>query len=181
MGKSDRTEGRKAIRTAEKGKHTGKITPLSAGKQATAKTNYKEKIYGQRTMRKVEKKMKKTIFEELGGTYVRCGDYLIPNLTLPEEEKPRFVGVWGQRHLQYLKEYRKTVYLDLMMSGRLNSYLADIEEQAQERFEGIVEQMKQVQGITKQLKAENALEWVGRMSNIQACARENVDKEMIYQ
>ena len=109
MGKSDRTEGRKAIRTAEKGKHTGKITPLSAGKQATAKTNYKEKIYGQRTMRKVEKKMKKTIFEELGGTYVRCGDYLIPNLTLPEEEKPRFVGVWGQRHLQYLKEYRKTV------------------------------------------------------------------------
>ena len=132
MGKSDRTEGRKAIRTAEKGKHTGKITPLSAGKQATAKTNDKEKIYGQRTMRKVEKKMKKTIFEELGGTYVRCGDYLIPNLTLPEEEEPRFVGVWGQRHLQYLKEYRKTVYLDLMMSGRLNSYLADIEEQAQE-------------------------------------------------
>ena len=181
MGKSDRTEGRKAIRTAEKGKHTGKITPLSAGKQATAKTNYKEKIYGQRTMRKVEKKMKKTIFEELGGTYVRCGDYLIPNLTLPEEEKPRFVGVWGQRHLQYLKEYRKTVYLDLMMSGRLNSYLADIEEQAQERFEGIVEQMKQVQGITEQMKAENAWEWVGRMNNIQACAREMVDREIIYQ
>ena len=147
MGKSDRTEGRKAIRTAEKGKHTGKITPLSAGKQATAKTNYKEKIYGQRTMRKVEKKMKKTIFEELGGTYVRCGDYLIPNLTLPEEEKPRFVGVWGQRHLQYLKEYRKTVYLDLMMSGRLNSYLADIEEQAQERFERIVEQMNFMEAI----------------------------------
>ena len=75
--------------------------------------------------------MKKTIFEEMGGTYVRCGDYFIPNLTLPEEEEMRFVGVWGQRHLQYLKEYRKTVYLDLMMSGRLNSYLADIEEQAQ--------------------------------------------------
>ena len=181
MGKSDGTEGRKAIRTAEKGKHTGKITPLSAGKQATAKTNYKEKIYGQRTVRKVEKKMKKTIFEELGGTYVRCGDYLIPNLTLPEEEEPRFVGVWGQRHLQYLKEYRKTVYLDLMMSGRLNSYLADIEEQTQERFGKIVEQMKQAQGITEQLKADNALEWVGRMNNIQACAREIVDKEIIYQ
>ena len=181
MGKSDRTEGRKAIRTAEKSKHTGKITPLSAGKQATAKTNYKEKIYGQRTMRKVEKKMKKTIFEELGGTYVRCGDYLIPNLTLPEQEEPRFVGVWGQRHLQYLKEYRKTVYLDLMMSGRLNSYLADIEEQAQERFGRIVEQMEQAQGITEQLKADNALEWVGRMNNIQACAREIVDKEIIYQ
>ena len=180
MGKSDRTEGRKAIRIAEKGKHTGKITPLSAGKQATAKTNYKEKIYGQRTMRKVEKKMKKTIFEELGGTYVRCGDYLIPNLTLPEEEQ-RFIGVWGQRHLRYLKEYRRLLYLNMLTSGRLNGYLADIEEQAQERFERIVEQMKQVQGITKQLKAENALEWVGRMNNIQACARENVDKEMIYQ
>ena len=89
--------------------------------------------------------MKKTIFEEMGGTYVRCGDYFIPNLTLPEEEEPRFVGVWGQRHLQYLKEYRRNVYLDLMMSGRLNSYLVDIEEQAQERFERIVEQMKQAQ------------------------------------
>ena len=96
--------------------------------------------------------MKKTIFEEMGGTYVRCGDYFIPNLTLPEEEESRFVGAWGQRHLQYLKEYRRTLYLDLMMSGRLNSYLAD-----------------------------NALEWVGRMNNIQACAREIVDKEMIYQ
>ena len=85
-------------------------------------------------MRKVEQKMKKTIFEEMGGTYVRCGDYFIPNLTLPEEEEPRFVGVWGQRHLQYLKEYRRNVYLDLMMSGRLNSYLVDIEEQAQERL-----------------------------------------------
>lgn len=96
--------------------------------------------------------MKKTIFEELGGTYVRCGNYLIPNLTLPEKEEMRFVGVWGQRHLQYLKEYRRNVYLDLMMSGRLNSYLAD-----------------------------NALEWVGRVNNIQACAREIVDKEIIYQ
>ena len=111
--------------------------------------------------------MKKTIFEEMGGTYVRCGDYFIPNLTLPEEEEPGFVGVWGQRHLQYLKEYRRTVYLDLLVSGRLKSYLADTEEQAQ--------------GITEQLKADNALEWVGRMNNIQACAREIVDKEMIYQ
>ena len=180
MGKSDRTGKREAIRTAEKGKHTGKITPLSAGKQATAKTYGKEEINGQRTMRKVEQNMKKTIFEEMGGTYVRCGDYFIPNLTLPEEE-PRFVGVWGQRHLQYLKEYRRNVYLNLMMSGRLNSYLADIEEQAQERFERILEQMKQAHGITERLKADNALEWIGRMNNIQACAREIVDKEMIYQ
>ena len=157
MGKSDRTGKREAIRTAEKGKHTGKITPLSAGKQATAKTDNKEEINGQRTMRKVEQKMKKTIFEELGGTYVRCGDYLIPNLTLPEEEEMRFVGVWGQRHLQYLKEYRRSAYLDLLMSGRLNSYLADVEEQAQERFEGIVEQMKQAQGNYRAVKGRERI------------------------
>lgn len=181
MGKSDRTEERASIRTAEKGKHTGKIASLSAGKQTATETVNKEEIYGQRTMRKVEQKMKKTIFEEMGGTYVRCGDYFIPNLTLPEEEEPRFVGVWGQRHLQYVKEYRRTVYLNLVMSGRLNSYLADIEEQAQDRFERIIEQMKQTQGITEQLKADNQMEWVGRMNNVQACAREIVDKEMIYQ
>ena len=81
---------------------------------------------------------------------------------------------------RHLKEYRRTVYLNLLMSGRLNSYLADIEEQAQERFERIVEQMKQAQGITEQLKADNAWEWVGRMNNIQACAREIADKEIIY-
>ena len=73
-----------------------------------------------------------------------------------------------------------TFTLNLLMSGRLNSYLADIEEQAQERFERIVEQMKQAQGITEQLKADNAWEWVGRMNNIQACAREIADKEIIY-
>lgn len=125
--------------------------------------------------------MKKTIFEEMGGTYIRHGDYLIPCLTLPEEEEQRFIGVWGQRHLHYLKEYHKGVYLNLLTSGRLNDYLADIEEQAQERFERIVEQMKQAQGITEQLKVDDTLEWIGRMNNIQACAREIVDKEMIYQ
>ena len=123
--------------------------------------------------------MKKTIFEEMGGTYIRQGDYLIPCLTLPEEEQ-RFIGVWGQRHLRYLKEYKRTVYITLLTSGRLNSYLADIEEQAQERFERIIEQMKQEQGITEQLKAENQMEWVSRMNNIQACAREVVNAELIY-
>ena len=124
--------------------------------------------------------MKKTIFEEMGGTYIRHGDYLIPCLTLPEEEQ-RFIGVWGQRYLRYLKEYSRSVYLNLLTSGRLNDYLADIKEQAQERFERIVEQMKQAQGITEQLKVDDTLEWIGRMNNIQACAREIVDKEMIYQ
>ena len=110
--------------------------------------------------------MKKTIFEEMGGIYIRHGDYLIPCLTLPEEEQ-RFIGVWGQRHKRYLKEHRRAVYITLLTSGRLNSYLGDIEEQAQ--------------GITEQLKAENQMEWVARMNNIQACAREIVDKGMIYQ
>ena len=125
--------------------------------------------------------MKKTIFEEMGGIYIRHGDYLIPCLTLPEEEEQRFIGVWGQRHKRYLKEHKRAAYITLLTSGRLNSYLADIEEQAQERFERIIEQMKQAQGITEQLKAENAWEWVGRMNNIQACAREMVDREIIYQ
>ena len=125
--------------------------------------------------------MKKTIFEEMGGTYIRHGDYLIPCLTLPEEEEQRFIGVWGQRHLRYLKEHRRRVYLNLLTSGRLNDYLADIEEQAQAHFERVVEQMKQAQGITEQLKAENQMEWVARMNNIQSCAREIVDTEMVYQ
>ena len=123
--------------------------------------------------------MKKTIFEEMGGTYIRRGDYLIPCLTVPEEEQ-RFIGVWGQRHLRYLKEYRRGVYLNLLTSGRLNDYLADIEEQAQKRFERVVEQMKQAQGITEQLKAENQMEWVAKMNNIQSCAREIVEMKMLY-
>ena len=123
--------------------------------------------------------MKKIIFEETGGTYIRHGDYLIPCLTLPEEDQ-RFIGVWGQRHKRYLKEHKRAVYITLLTSGRLNNYLADIEEQAQERFERIVEQMKKAQRITEQLKAENQMEWVGRMNNVQACARESVEKEIIY-
>ena len=122
--------------------------------------------------------MKKTIFEEMGGTYIRHGDYLIPCLVLPEEEQ-RIIGVWGQRHLRYLKEYRRSVYANLLTSGRLNSYLVDIDWQAQERFDRIVEQMKQAQGVTEQLKAENQVEWVGRMNNIQVCARECVENEII--
>ena len=124
--------------------------------------------------------MEKTIFEEMGGTYVRQGDYFIPCLTLPAE-KETVIGVWGQRHLRYLKEYRRVTYTNLLTSGRLNAYLADTDRQAQERFETLTEQMKQAQGITEQLKAENALEWVQRMNNVKACAREIVDTEMVYQ
>ena len=180
MEESDSTEEGTDIRGTDKGKCAEKTAQLSAGRQTAAEAD-KEELQRPGAIRKVEQIMKKTNFEEMGGTYVRCGDYFIPCLTLPEEEEPRFVGVCGQRHLQYLKEYRRNVYLELLMNGRLNSYLADIEEQAQEQFERLIEQMKQVQGITEQMKAENVWEWVGRMNNIQVCAREIVDREIIYQ
>ena len=122
--------------------------------------------------------MAKSLFEEMGGRYESQGDYLIPCLSLPaEEEQP--IGVWGERHLRYLKEYRRGTYINLLTSGRLNAYLAEIDKQAQERFERLTEGMKQAQGITEQLKAENQLEWVQRINNIRACAREMVEKEMI--
>ena len=106
--------------------------------------------------------MAKTIFEELGGKYERQGDYLIPCLTVPaEEEQP--IGTWGQRHLDYLKQYRKVTYTNLLTSGRLNIYLADINRQAQERFERLIEGMKQAQGIMERLKEDNALEWVQKI------------------
>lgn len=88
--------------------------------------------------------------------------------------------IFGQRHLQYLKEYHRITYANLLTSGRLNDYLADIDKQAQERFEWLIEGMKQAQGITEQLKAENTLEWVGKMNNIRACAMEIVNEEIIY-
>ncbi|NBI61591.1 TnpV protein [Clostridiales bacterium] len=123
--------------------------------------------------------MAKSLFEELGGKYEWQGDYLIPCLTIPaEKEQP--IGTWGQRHLDYLKKYRKVTYINLLTSGRLNAYLADIDRQAQECFKRLIEGMKQEQGITEQLKAENALEWTGRMNNIRACARGIVNNEIIF-
>ena len=123
--------------------------------------------------------MAKSFFEEMGGRYEKQGDYLIPCIALPAEEE-QLIGTWGQQHLDYLKQYRKVTYTNLLTSGRLNSYLADIDRQAQERFERLIEGMKQAQGITEQLKAENALEWVGRLNNIRTCAMEIVNEEIIY-
>lgn len=100
-------------------------------------------------------------------------------MALPEEEsKP--IGVWGQRHGRYLKEHRRAVYISLLTSGRLNSYLAEIDEQAQERLERLTEQMKKSQGITEQLKAESLMVWIGKMNNIRACAEEMVNREITY-
>ncbi len=123
--------------------------------------------------------MKKTIFEEMGGTFVKVGDYYLPEFALPpEEEKP--IGIWGQRHLQYLKEYKQFVYMNLLTSGRLNDYLASVDEQAEDMFSRLVTEYADRQEVTEQLKAENQLLWIGKMNAIQACVREVVNSEMIY-
>ena len=123
--------------------------------------------------------MAKSFFEEMGGRYEKQGDYLIPCIALPAEEE-QLIGTWGQRHLDYLKQYRKVTYTNLLTSGRLNSYLAVIDRQAQERFERLIESMKQAQDITERLKEENAIEWTGKINNIRACAREIVNGEIIF-
>lgn len=123
--------------------------------------------------------MKKTIFEEMGGTYTQVGDYLLPDLKLPEtEQKP--LGVWGQRHRRYLKEHRRAVYTSLIISGKLNGYLADIDQQAQDMYLRLVEQMTEKQGVTEALKASDSMAWVGKMNNIQVTAREVVNQELIF-
>lgn len=123
--------------------------------------------------------MAKTIFEEMGGTYTQIGDYLLPDLKLPEEEQQP-IGVWGQRHRRYLKEHRRASYATLLTSGKLNSYLADIDRQAEEMFLRLVKQMAEMEGVTEQLKADNQIEWVGRMNNIRNRAMEMVNNDLIY-
>jgi len=123
--------------------------------------------------------MKKTIFEEIGGTYTQIGDYFLPDLKLPEEEtKP--IGVWGQRHRRYLKEHKRAIYATLLTSGKLNSYLADIDEQAEKMFFLLVKQMAKRESVTEQLKAADQMAWVGTMNNIRSRATEMVNAELIY-
>ena len=102
------------------------------------------------------------------------GAYALPS----EEEKP--IGLWGQRHFQYLKEHKQSVYLNLLTSGRLNEYLASIDEQAEDLFSRLVKEYVERQGVTEQLKAENQLLWVQKMNKIRACVREIVENEVIY-
>ena len=123
--------------------------------------------------------MTKTIFEEMGGTYVRQGDYLIPCLTLPAK-KETVIGVWGQRHLRYIKQYKRIFYTTLLTSGKLNSYLADIDEQASEMFSRLVEQMTECEGVTEQLKAIDQMAWIGAMNSIRSRAEEIVYTNLIY-
>lgn len=123
--------------------------------------------------------MAKTIFEEMGGTYTQVGDYLLPDLELPQEEQQP-IGVWGQRHRRYLKEHRRATYATLLTSEKLNSYLSDIDRQAEELFSRLVKHMAEAEGITEQLKADNQMEWVRRMNNIRNRTMEIVNSELIY-
>lgn len=124
--------------------------------------------------------MENRIYDENNGLwYARQGDYYLPELALPpEEEKP--IRIWGQRHLQYLKEHKQFVYLNLLTSGRLNEYLASVDEQAEDMFSRLVKEYAERQGVTEQLKAENQLLWVQKMNNIRSKVLEIINVELIY-
>ena len=124
--------------------------------------------------------MKKHIYDENNGLwYERIGDYYIPVLTLSSEEQ-RPIGKWGRMHRDYLKEYRPILFNDLILSGQLWTYLADLNEQAQERLSVIVEQMKEAEGVTEDLKAADQMAWVGAMNSIRNRAEEIILRELIY-
>lgn len=111
--------------------------------------------------------------------YTLQGDYYLPDLVLPAEEQ-QTIGIWGQRHLRHIKQNRKVLYTNLLTSGKLNSYLADINRQAEEMFSRLVKQMAEREGVTEQLKADNQMEWVGRMNNIRNRATEIVNEEKVF-
>ena len=121
----------------------------------------------------------KSLFEQMGGTYREKNGYLIPNLGLPDEDQ-HTIGIWGQRHRRYLKENRKVLYADLLTSGKLNGYLADIDRQAEEMFSRMVNQIAEAEGITEKLKADDMMSWVGRMNGIRDRAAEIVNAELIF-
>ena len=124
--------------------------------------------------------MDKYIYNEKNGLWYELhGDYYLPCLKLPKEES-RHIGIWGQRHLRYLKQHRKVLYSELLISGKLNSYIADINEHAKEMFSRLVKQIAEAEGVTEHLKAGNQMEWVRRMNNIRNRAMEIVNSELIY-
>ena len=112
-------------------------------------------------------------------TYTKQGDYLLPNLKLPEQPKVE-IGIWGKRHLRYIKQHHKIRYTNLLTSCKLTAYLADIDEQAEELFFRLVNQLAEKEDVTEQLKAENQMLWVQRMNNIRNRATEIVNAELIY-
>ena len=124
--------------------------------------------------------MAKTIFEEMGGTYTRVGDYYLPDLKLPEEEKQANIGVWGMRRKRFLKENHRVFYANLMTSGKLVAYLDDIEQQATDMFLRLVKELAEKENVTEELKAIDQMLWVQKMNNIRNRATEIVNAELIY-
>ena len=124
--------------------------------------------------------MEKRIYNEHTGiSYTLQGDYYLPDLSLPEQEdKP--IGLWGQRHLRYIKQHHKVRYTNLLTSSKLNGYLADVDKQAEDMFFRLVKQMAEREGVTEQLKADDQMEWVARMNNIRSRVTEIIDNDIIY-
>lgn len=124
--------------------------------------------------------MESRIYDENNGLwYVKQGDYYLPELALPPEEE-KLIGIWGLRHLRYLKEHKQFIYINLLTSGRLNEYLASIDEQAEDMFFRLVREYADRQGVTEQLKEENQLLWVQKMNNIHGRVAEIINAELIY-
>lgn len=124
--------------------------------------------------------MANTIFEQTGGTYTQVGDYMLPDLLPAEEEKEANIGVWGMRHKRYLKQNHKVLYYNLLTSGKLNSYLVDIEQQAQDLFSWLVKDLAEKENVTENLKATDQMLWVRKMNNIRNRATEIVNADIIY-
>ena len=125
--------------------------------------------------------MNKYIYDESNGLWYELqGDYYIPCLVLPAEKEERYIGVWGQRHLRYIRKHKKVFYISLFTSGKLQSYLADVEEQAQELYDRLIKQRAEREDIIEKLKADNQMEWVGRMNNLRSAVTETVNAEVIY-
>lgn len=124
--------------------------------------------------------MANTIFEKQGGTYTQVGDYMLPDLLPAEEEKEANIGVWGMRHKRYLKQNHKVLYYNLLTSGKLNSYLVDIEQQAQGLFFRLVKDLAEQENVTEELKSTDMMLWVQKMNNIRNRATEKVNADIIY-
>lgn len=124
--------------------------------------------------------MANTIFEKQGGTYTQVGDYMLPDLLPAEEEKEANIGIWAMQHKRYLKQNHKVLYYNLLTSGKLNSYLADIEKQAEEMFFRLVNDLAEKENVTEELKATDMMLWVRNMNNIRNRATEKVNAELIY-
>ena len=124
--------------------------------------------------------MANTIFEQMGGTYTQAGDYMLPDLLPAEEEKETNIGIWGMRHKRYLKQNHKVFYYNLLTSGKLNSYLADVEQQAQDLFIRLVKDLAEKENVTEKLKSTDMMLWVQKMNNVRDRATEIVNADIIY-